>query len=243
MPLRSSRQSSKARHAPASALQSESLGPGERGGQLAPSGEGDAGGSTDAGRPKPVQVASNGAGVRTDAPAGQPEQIAGGGEPDEESGRGRSPIEDEFVDPTAPIRQELYFAARAKLHAIDPSNQAVPAAQSRDWVPSRDDVNNMQEALDRAIEENAARAAAHAYDKHVITQHEFPEVRNQADLQVLAENVMKTSQPEKGGNGSIFFYQATTNTLVVLNPRNPVQSSIFRPTAGRTYVDRNLEKD
>ena len=87
-------------------------GPGERGGQFAPSGEGNAGASTDAGRPKPTQVASNGAGVRTDAGAGEPEQVAGGGEPDEESGRGRSPIEDEFVDPTAPIRQELYFAAR-----------------------------------------------------------------------------------------------------------------------------------
>jgi hypothetical protein len=38
-------------------------GPGERGGQFAPSGEGDAGGSANTGRTKPVQVASNDTGV------------------------------------------------------------------------------------------------------------------------------------------------------------------------------------
>jgi hypothetical protein len=218
-------------------------GPGERGGQFAPSGEGGGGASANTEHAKPVQVASNDTGVRTDAGAGQPEQVAGGGEPDEEGGRGRGPIEDEFVDATAPIRQEFYNAARAKLRTIDPSNQALPSVQSRDWVPSKEDVNAMRGALDRAIEDNAAKAAAHGYERHVVRQHEFPEIRSQADLQALAKNVMKTNPPERGINGQIFFYQSTTNTLVVINPRNPAQSSIFRPTAGRPYVDRNVEEE
>jgi hypothetical protein len=188
-------------------------GPGERGGQFAPGDDSDAG-------------------------AGNPTQVAGGGEPDEESGRGRSLIEDEFVDPTAPIRQELYFAARAKLRAIDPSNAAIPSLESPGRVPSKEDVNNMQDALDRAIEDHAATAAEHAYEKHVVDQKEFPEIGSEVGLQAIAQDVMRRSPPEIAPRGRVIFYQSSTNTLVIVNPSNPEENNVFRPDDGRAYVDR-----
>jgi hypothetical protein len=212
-------------------------GPGERGGQFAPSGEGNAGASTDAGRPKPVQVASNDTGAMTDAGAQKPEQVAAGDESDDEGGRGRGPIEDEF-DPTAPIRQEFYNAARAKLRAIDPTNPAIPSISSPDWIPSKEDDNDMQEALDRAIENQAASAAEHGYQNHI---EEFRDIHSQIELQLRAQDVIRKSKPEIARDGRVFFYQSSTNTLVIVNTASPEDSTVFRPEDGRAFVDRNLK--
>ena len=185
-------------------------GPGERGGQFAPKDEGGGNGST---------------------------QVAQGNESGDESGRTRGSIEEEFADPTAPVRQQFYNAARNKLRAIDPSNSAIPSLAGPDWVPSKDDVNNMQDALDRAIEERAVEAADHAYEKHVFDQADFPEIGSQVQLQLLAQDVMKTSKPEIAPNGRTLFYQSSTNTLVIINSRSPEDSTIYRPPRRRQYVD------
>jgi hypothetical protein len=193
---------------------SNHYGPGERGGQFAPKGEG--------GGEAPVQV-------------------AGGSESDSGSGRDRDAIEEEFVDPAAPIRQERFIAARDKLRAIDPTNPAIPSLHGPDWVPNKDDVNGMQDALDRAIEERAADVANHAYEKHVRDSGEFPEIHSEIELQLLAQDVMKRSQPETARNGHILFYRSSTNTLVVINPDRPEVSTIFRPPEKREYVNRILK--
>jgi hypothetical protein len=212
-------------------------GPGERGGQFAPSSEGNASASTSNPSPKPVQVASNDSGAMTDAGAQRPEQVAGGDESDDEGGRGRGPIEDE-LDPTAPIRQELYFAARAKLRAIDPSNAAIPSLESPGRVPSKEDVNDMQATLDRAIEDQSANAAEHGYQNHI---EEFPDIHSQIELQLRAQDVIRNSKPEIARDGRVFFYQRSTNTLVIVNTSSPEDSTVFRPEDGRAFVDRNLK--
>jgi len=79
----------------------------------------------------------------------------------------------------------------------------------------------MQDALDRAIEDNAAAAAEHAYDKHVIEQGEFPEIGSQVELQTLAQRVTETERAQIAPNGQAVFYQPSSNTLVIINPASP----------------------
>ncbi|MGH7091750.1 MAG: phage portal protein, partial [Stellaceae bacterium] len=192
-------------------------GPGPQGGQFAPTGE-------------------DGASAGADGT----EVAAGGGESEGEPGRGS--IDGEFVDPTAPVRTQLYYAARTKLQAIDPENAAISSVETKDWVPSADDVNGIQDALDRVIEEHAAAAAAHAYDKHVLDQGEFPEIASQIELQSLAQNIMRRGAPMPAQRGRIFFYQRSTNTLVIVDPGNRSDDNIFRPDEGFDYVREHLKR-
>ena len=199
-------------------------GPGERGGQFAPAD--DAGGSSrdDAASAKPVEVAHSGQ-IATDAQIAQ--------EDDDER-------EDEESDSLGPARAALYNSARTKLNAIDPSNAAVkPIVTNPGWTPSKDDVNNMEAALNRAIVEQAANAAEHGYEEHI---GEFPDVHSQIELQLRAQDVIRNSKPEFARDGRTFFYQSSTNTLVVINTSSPEDSTVFRPEEGRAYVDRNLKR-
>jgi len=141
-------------------------------------------------------------------------------------------------DPAGPVRAALYHAARSKLNAIDPENPELsPIVANPGWTPSNDDVGNMQGALDRAIENHAEAAASYAYDKHVDTQKEFPEVGSQVQLQLLAQDVMQNTHAEPIARGRVMFYQSKTNTLVIVNPDHPEEDNIFRPTRRGAYVD------
>lgn len=145
---------------------------------------------------KPVQVAENDTSGRSDAPAAGMEQMAAGAESEDESSRGgRGSLEDEFLDPAAPVRVERFNAAMAKLLAIDPSNPQATFVVPPDWIPSKKDVQTASDALDRAIENVAAEAAEHADEKHVDIQNEFPEIGNQIELELLAQNVIRDNSP------------------------------------------------
>jgi len=187
-------------------------GPGPQGGQFAPTDEGGAAGATDNAGNGPTQVAQN-------------------GEEDER---------EEAGDPLDPVRQALFNSEQAKLRALDPSNSQAASLAGPNWTPKDQDLRYVQDALNRAIEDQAARAAAYAYPKHVVGRNEFPGIGSEVELQSLAQDVMKQSIAQPGRNGRVIFYQPSTNTLVIANPDNPADANIFRPTDGQRYVDRLL---
>ncbi|HVA13448.1 MAG TPA: phage portal protein [Stellaceae bacterium] len=147
--------------------------------------------------------------------------------------------DDRDSDSNAPLRAALYSAARSKLSAIDPSNAVLtPFVTAPGWSPSGIDVNNMQDALDRAIENHAEAAASYAYDKHVDAQAEFPEIGSQVELQLLAQQVISTSPAVPVARGRVIFYQSSSNTLVIVNLRYPSEDNIFRPEDRQAYVNQ-----
>jgi len=172
---------------------------------------------------KPVQVADSGQ-IATDA---APEQIAQEEDKEREDEPG-----------SAPARQAAYASLHEKLRLIDPSNPALPAVHSRDRIPSNADLSNIEDALDRAVENHAEAAASHAYSKHVDERQEFPEIAGQVQLQLLAQEVMKSSPAEPIARGRVMFYQSKTNTLVIINPRHSEEDNVFRPDERQVYVDR-----
>ncbi|MGH6975881.1 MAG: phage portal protein, partial [Stellaceae bacterium] len=137
-------------------------GPGPQGGQFAPAGDDADGSAATSGSAKPTQVAEGGA--------------------DDESGA-RGGMEGDFVDPEGPVRLALFQRAQTKLSALDPANpQARPILVGPDWTPKPEELDAVQNALNRVIEDRAADAAGHAYQKHVVEQGEFPEIGSQVEL-------------------------------------------------------------
>jgi hypothetical protein len=179
------------------------------------------------GTSKPIQVADSGQ-IMSDA---TPEQVAQTDERDRE--------EMDPSGPTAPVRRALYTAARAKLQAIDPGNAAIPSLTGPNWVPTNGDVKNMQDTLDRAIESSAADAATHGYEDH---QDDFPDVHSDIELQLRAQQIMKNNPPQQAINDRVFFYERSTNTLVIVNTVQPEQSTIYKPSDREAYVQRELKR-
>ncbi len=70
----------------------------------------------------------------------------------------------------------------------------------------------------------------HAWDKHVQVQREFPEVGSQAELdEVVKDTIQHATEWGYRGDGSVYWYDDVTNTVVIKNPPG-VGGTIYRPT-------------
>ncbi|CFQ74471.1 Uncharacterised protein [Yersinia similis] len=83
-------------------------------------------------------------------------------------------------------------------------------------------------------------ADGHAFEKHVIEQGEFTGlgIRTRAQFAQHVENVVKnpTSTKELSGGRSAYWDQST-GTVVIRNPKAPDGGTAFRPVNGRGYFD------
>ncbi len=68
----------------------------------------------------------------------------------------------------------------------------------------------------------------HAWDKHVVNEKEFPEVSSEEDLRDIIEETTEWGYRE---DGSVYWYDEVTNTVVVKNPPG-VGGTIYRPGPG-----------
>ena len=80
----------------------------------------------------------------------------------------------------------------------------------------------------------------HAYEKHVIQQNEFADlgIKTKEQFAQHIENIVKnpTSVKELSG-GRIAYWEQSTNTVVLRNPKPGDGGTAFRPVNGRAYFD------
>ena len=100
----------------------------------------------------------------------------------------------------------------------------------------------MQQALDNAVQDVAAKIAEHAYNEHVVDGREFPEVGSQVEFRLLIQNVIQNNEPLVAPDGGVFFYEQSTNTLVIINPAGAEDASAFRPSRGIEYLEDQLTR-
>lgn len=94
-----------------------------------------------------------------------------------------------------------------------------------------------------ASQKRIARAIAtgHSYAKHVIAEKLFPEVKTQADFIALVGKVLANPTHHRDlENRRKAFYDRTSNTIVIYNPRARDNGTCFRPRAGLNYY-QNLK--
>jgi hypothetical protein len=86
-----------------------------------------------------------------------------------------------------------------------------------------------------------AIANGHAYDKHVITQAEFPGVTDRNAFAAIIDGVLGSpvNKPLSGGRHA--YWEDSTNTVVITNPAASDKGTCFRPTKGKSYYDNDLK--
>jgi hypothetical protein len=83
-----------------------------------------------------------------------------------------------------------------------------------------------------------AIAGGHAYEKHVVEEKLFPEVKNANDFKELIGKVLANpTHHRKLENDREAYYDKPSNTIVIYNPRARDRGTCFRPSAGLKYYE------
>lgn len=81
-------------------------------------------------------------------------------------------------------------------------------------------------------------ANGHAYFKHVVTQNEYPEIKNIGEFEQLVNDVLTNATESKALSGGRHAYWSTKHrTIVITDPSNSDGGTAFRPSRGKAYYD------
>ena len=83
-----------------------------------------------------------------------------------------------------------------------------------------------------------AIARGHAYEKHVVEEKLFPEVKNTNDfIEVIGKVLANPTHHRELENDREAYYDKKSNTIVIYNPRAKDKGTCFRPRAGLKYFE------
>ena len=83
-----------------------------------------------------------------------------------------------------------------------------------------------------------AMAAGHSYEKHVVDEKLFPEVKNRdAFAELIAKVLANPTHHRMLENDREAFYDRKSNTIVIYNPHARDKGTCFRPNAGLRYYE------
>jgi hypothetical protein len=83
-----------------------------------------------------------------------------------------------------------------------------------------------------------AIAGGHAYEKHVIEEKLFPEVKSEADfVELIGKVLANPTHHRELENDREAYYDKHSNTIIIYNPRAKDKGTCFRPRAGLKYYD------
>jgi hypothetical protein len=78
----------------------------------------------------------------------------------------------------------------------------------------------------------------HAYEKHVLEEKLFPEVKSEKDFkELIAKVIANPTHHRKLENDREAYYDKPSNTIVIYNPRARDRGTCFRPKAGLKYFE------
>jgi hypothetical protein len=112
----------------------------------------------------------------------------------------------------------------------------VGAAANADDDPKKD--SKPKEPTAAQLKIAAAIAAGHSYEKHVVEEKLFPEVKNENDFKELIARVLANpTHHRKLENDREAYYDKPSNTIVIHNPHARDRGTCFRPNAGLKYFE------
>lgn len=94
-----------------------------------------------------------------------------------------------------------------------------------------------------AAQKKIARAigTGHAYEKHVIDEKQFPEVKSERDfIELIGKLLANPTHHKDLENDREAYYDKKSNTIVIYNPRARDNGTCFRPRNGLKYF-QNLK--
>jgi hypothetical protein len=83
-----------------------------------------------------------------------------------------------------------------------------------------------------------AIATGHAYEKHVVEEKLFPDVKNKDDFaKVIAKVLANPTHHRKLENDREAHFDSKSNTIVIYNPHARDKGTCFKPRAGLRYFE------
>ena len=83
-----------------------------------------------------------------------------------------------------------------------------------------------------------AIATGHSYDKHVVGEKLFPEVKSRDDfIELIAKVLANPSHHRNLENDREAYFDKKSNTIVIYNPHARDKGTCFRPRAGLKYYE------
>jgi hypothetical protein len=83
-----------------------------------------------------------------------------------------------------------------------------------------------------------AIAMGHAYEKHVVEEKLFPEVKSTDDfIELIAKLLANPTHHRKLENDREAYFDSKSNTIVIYNPHARDKGTCFRPRAGLKYYE------
>lgn len=90
------------------------------------------------------------------------------------------------------------------------------------------------------VEKYIPEISSHSFDKHVIQQTEFKEIKTILEFEQKARNVIQAEYTHSKilNDGSKAFWNSIDNTLVIINETKPSSSTMYRPGYGSINFDK-----
>jgi hypothetical protein len=122
-------------------------------------------------------------------------------------------------------------AAAALLAAL-----LVAAWASADGEPKKD--KKLKEPTAAQLRIAKAIAMGHSYEKHVVGEKLFPEVKNREDfIELIAKVLANPTHHRNLENDREVYFDNKSNTIVIYNPHARDKGTCFRPRAGLKYYE------
>ena len=109
-------------------------------------------------------------------------------------------------------------------------------AACADGDPKKDE--NLKEPTAAQLKIAKAIAKGHSYEKHVVEEKLFPEVKSTDDfMELIARVLANPTHHRKLENDREAYFDNKSNTIVIYNPHARDKGTCFRPRAGLKYFE------
>ena len=129
------------------------------------------------------------------------------------------------------MRTRMTLSAAALLAPL-----LVAACASAEDDPKKD--KEVKEPTAAQMKIAKAIASGHAYEKHVVEEKLFPEVKNRDDfIELIAKVLANPTHHRELENDREAYFDKKSNTIVIYNPHARDKGTCFRPSAGLKYFE------
>jgi hypothetical protein len=112
----------------------------------------------------------------------------------------------------------------------------VSASASAHDDPKKD--HTPKEPTDAQLKIAKAIAMGHSYDKHVVGEKLFPEIKNRDEfIELISKVLANPTHHRELENDREAYFDKKSNTIVIYNPHARDKGTCFRPRAGLKYYE------
>jgi hypothetical protein len=134
---------------------------------------------------------------------------------------------DDELDPFAEVRAQEFSEIQAQIAQLDPASPYAASISAPGWVPTQNDLYQIEGALDEKIDEIASEIAS-GHASGGATDYAF-----EAMINATIRNPSKSGTLRRGRS---YYYDQPNNFVVIVDPNGADSGTAFHPATGSSYL-------